>query len=251
MAYVTRSDTVSALLELHGRTYADEIGVDVGGNTPSPLFRLLCASLLFSARISSSIAVAAAKALADRGWTTPEKMADSTWSERAKALNESGYARYDERTSRMLGETTELLLDRYRGDLRRLRDEAERDPEQERRLLKEFKGIGDVGVDIFFREVQGAWGELYPFADRRALDVAEALELGSDPETLADLVPRKDYPRFVAALIRFGLEGDDDTLRRAAASKRELYERAKELEISGRSTMTKQELADAIAGKED
>jgi hypothetical protein len=43
-----------------------------------------------------------------------------------------------------------------RGDLRRLRAEAGQDPRQERRLLKAVKGLGEVGVDILFREAQVA-----------------------------------------------------------------------------------------------
>jgi hypothetical protein len=68
----------------------------------------------------------------------------------------------------MLGDTARVLLDRYAGDLRTLREEAGGRPEQERALLKQFKGIGDVGADIFLREVQAVWDEVRPFVDRRA-----------------------------------------------------------------------------------
>ena len=207
---------LAALLERHGRTYSDELGIDIEKGTPPPLFRWLCASLLFSARISAELAVQAAAALAERGWTTPQTMADATWKERVKMLNESGYARFDERTATMLGETCEILLDRYRGDLRRLRDEAEREPKRERSLLKELKGIGNVGVDIFFRETQAAWDELRPFADRRALDAAKRLDLGGDAAALADLVSERDLPRLVAALVRTELADDYDGVRDAA-----------------------------------
>ena len=158
-----------------------------------------------------------ATALAEQGWTTPQKMAEATWKERVRTLNESGYARFDERTATMLGETCEILLDRYRGDLRRLRDEAEREPRRERSLLKELKGIGDVGVDIFFRETQSAWDELRPFAERRALDAAKRLDLGGDAGTLAELVSERDLPRLVAALVRTELADDYDGVREAAA----------------------------------
>ena len=40
-----------------------------------------------------------------------------------------------------------------------------RDPADERELLKDFKGIGDVGVDIFFRDVQTEWAQALPSAD--------------------------------------------------------------------------------------
>jgi hypothetical protein len=212
----SQKDTARALLDRHGRTFADELGIDVVKGTPSALFRLLCAATLMSARIGSPIAVEAARNLAKRGWRTPRKLAESTWEQRVKALNEAGYARYQERTATMLGDLTELLLARYGGDLRKLREEAEHDPKAERRLLKQFKGLGDVGVDIFFREVQVAWDELMPFADRRALDAAGRLKLPKDPSKLAKLVGTGDYPRLVAALVRVELEDDYDAVRRAA-----------------------------------
>jgi len=98
--------TVEALLERHGTTFAEELRIDVAKGTPAELFRLLCASTLMSARISSSIATEAARNLARRGWRSPRKLAESTWEERVEALNEAGYTRYQERTATMLGELT-------------------------------------------------------------------------------------------------------------------------------------------------
>ena len=209
-------ETAKALLREHGQTYADELGIDIAKNTPSPLFELLCAATLMSARIGAGIATEAARSLQARGWRSPDAMASSTWDERVEALNEAGYARYQERTATMLGDLAEHLNARWKGDLRRLRDEADRDPAAERKLLKEFKGIGDVGVDIFFREVQVAWDELVPFADRRARDAAGRLKLPKDPEKLAALVSKAEFPRLVAALVRTELDDDYDTIREAA-----------------------------------
>jgi hypothetical protein len=218
MARTAPQDTARVLLERHGRTFADELGIDVAKGTPSVLYRLLCAATLMSARIGSQIAVEAARNLVKHGWRSPRKLAESTWEQRVKALNEAGYARYQERTATMLGDLTDHLLERYGGDLRRLREDADRDPRSERRLLKEFKGLGDVGVDIFFREVQVAWDELRPFADRRALDAAGRLKLPKDPGKLAALVGTKDYPRLVAALVRVELDDDYDAVRRDSAT---------------------------------
>ncbi len=212
----TQKEIARALLERHGRTFAAELGIRIERTTPSPLFRLLCAALLFSARIGADLALAAARALADAGWTTPRKMADATWARRTKVLNRAGYARYDESTSRMLEDTSELLLEKYRGDLRKLREAAARDPVEEARLLQEFKGIGPVGAAIFLREVQGAWDEVYPFVDDPARDGARALGLPTDAASLAKLVSRADFPRLVAALVRTRLAGDADEVLAAA-----------------------------------
>jgi hypothetical protein len=210
-------NTLNTLLDRYGRTYADELSIDVAANTPAPLFRLLCFALLASARISADIAVEAARALTDEGLTTAGAMADSTWRGRTDVLNTSGYARYDESTSRALGATAELLMDRYSGDLRKLRAQADGDIDTLHSLITECKGIGDVGAAIFFREVQAAWDELYPFADDRALDVADRLGLGDDPGVLAKLVSKEDYPRLVAALVRAGLAGEDEIAALRAA----------------------------------
>jgi hypothetical protein len=218
MAQPSKPQIVRALLRLHGRTFAEELRIDVRRNTPSPLYRLLCAATLMSARIDHRIALEAARGLARAGWRSPGKLLESSWDQRVSVLNEAGYTRYQERTATMLGELTDHLVRRWNGDLRRLREEAGRDPAAERRLLKELKGMGDVGVDIFFREVQVAWGELEPFADRRARDAAARLGLPNDPEALAKLSGPRDFPRLVAALVRVELEDAWGEVRAAARS---------------------------------
>ena len=219
MTRVSKKAIVEALLERHGRTYAEELGIDLRRNTPSNLFRLLCAALLYSARIDAGIASQAARNLKRRGWTTAAKLADSAWEDRVEALNDAGYTRYQERTATMLGDTAKSLLERYDGDLRKLREEAGHDAAEERRLLKRFKGVGDVGVDIFLREVQAAWEEVAPFADRRALEAARKLDLGGDARALARRAGEGHLARLVAALVRVELEDDHDAVREAARSR--------------------------------
>lgn len=204
---------VASVIREHGQTYASEAGIRLQ-NGPASLFQVLCLSLLLSARIRASVAVSAMRALRSEGWTSPKKLVDSTWERRAKVLNESGYARYDERTATMLCDTSELLLDRYRGDLRRLRDEAGQDPDGERQLVKEFKGIGQVGADIFFREVQAVWPEVAPFFGAKVLDTAKSLGLPHDASALAKLCARRDdVPKLAAGLVRAQLGGKAELQR--------------------------------------
>lgn len=87
--------------------------------------------------------------------------------------------------------------------------------EQER--LKACKGIGDVGVDILFRELQAVWPELCPFADRKALEAAEKLGLPGAADKLSRLVAREDFPRLVAALVRAAQAKALEPVARAAA----------------------------------
>lgn len=202
----SRAATVELLLTRYGRTFAEELGLKTA-DAPSPLFCLLTAALLSGARISHRIATKTVHILFERGWTTPEKLVRTTWEQRLSALDEGGYVRYDERTSTMLGETSHMLVEHYGGDLRKLRQLARRDPARERFLLKEFKGVGEVGVNIFFREVQLVWPELFPFADERTLAGAEELGLPAERKALAALVrSRRDFVRLVSALIRVQLD---------------------------------------------
>ena len=121
------------------------------------------------------------------------------------------------RTSTMVGETAQTLIDLYQGDLRKLRTAAEVDPVQERKLLDQFKGVGDVAIDIFFREAQLAWPELFPFADERALASAKKLGLPADRRKLTSLVRgRENFVRLVSALVRIQLEHKHDEILAAA-----------------------------------
>jgi endonuclease III len=201
-----QKETVRMLLKRYRLTFAEELGINVGANTSSELFKLLCASILFSTRIGAKVAMRAATAIFEKGWTTPEKLVKAGWDSRTVTLNRSGYARYDGRGSMMLGDSAQMVIDKYGGDMRKLREAAGRDPAKERDLLKEFKGIGNVGADIFLREVQAAWEEVFPFLDKRAAEAARKLGLKSDPYELVRIVGKQNFTRLTAALIRSRIE---------------------------------------------
>ncbi|GAA1987232.1 endonuclease [Catenulispora subtropica] len=199
------SQRVEELLADNGATYAHEAGIRLE-DKPSPLYQLLVLSTLLSTRISAHIAVAAAREVFEAGWRTPRAIADASRDDLVEALGRAHYRRYDESTSTALGEGAHLLIERWHGDLRRLREEADGDPQRIRRLLQEFPRIGPVGADIFCREAQGLWKELRPSFDKRARDGAEKYGLPKDPKKLAALVPSDELPQLAAALVRSTLQ---------------------------------------------
>ncbi|MFF9028802.1 endonuclease [Streptomyces iakyrus] len=211
-----RERVVRELVGAHGRTYAEEAGIALK-DTSQPLYRLLVLSHLLSARIRGSIALATARALHEAGLRDPRRMARATWQQRVDALGRGGYRRYDERTATQLGDAAGLVSERWGGDLRRLRREADGEVSELRRLLKEFPGIGPAGADIFLREAQGVWPEAAPYLDAKALQGAERLDLPKDPEHLTELAGDTDPAVLAAALVRAAVDKRvaEDTLRRA------------------------------------
>lgn len=195
----------ATLLRMYGRTYAEEAGIRLR-DTPQPLYRLLVLACLLSARIRASVAVEAARCLAEAGMKDPRRMAEATWQQRVDALGKGGYRRYDERTATQLGNGARLLLDRYRGDLRRMREEADGEVGRLRKLLQELPGIGPAGADIFLREVQGVWPQIRPCFDGKAGEGAARLGLPRGSDALARLVRSEDAPAFAAALVRAALD---------------------------------------------
>ncbi|MFD8062036.1 endonuclease [Streptomyces cyaneofuscatus] len=196
-----------ALMEECGRTYAEEAGIRLK-DTPQPLYQLLVLSLLLSARIRASVAVAAARALFAHGMRTPRRMVDATWQQRVDALGEGHYRRYDERTATQLGEGAQLVLDTWRGDLRRLREEADGDRDRLMEGLRRVPGIGPAGADIFVREVQSLWPETGPWLGAKALQGAERLGLPTSPGKPVQAARGHDDARFAAALVRAALDKD-------------------------------------------
>jgi hypothetical protein len=192
---------VRKLLREAGTPFADDAGFPLK-DQPAALFKLLVMANLLSTRISSEIAIDAAKELFAAGGGTPRGMAKLTWQERVDALGRGHYVRYDESTAERLGDMAEMVQDRYGGDLRRLAMEAERDTQRVAKLLKEFPGIGPTGVDIFCREAQSIWPWLRPYFDSLCQKGAERLDLPTEADRLAELVPDKDLARFAAALVR-------------------------------------------------
>ncbi len=193
---------VKTVLRVYGRTYAEDAGIRLV-DRPEPLYQLLVLASLLGKRISADVAVASARELFDAGFRTPQSMVDASWQDRVDALGRGHYRRYDESTSRLLGLAAAHCLDRWGGDLRRLRRAAGGDRRRLAELLTEFAGIGPAGADIFTREVQAVWLEYQPSVDAKVADGARALHL--EPSSIGRLAPARDIPRLTSALVRAGL----------------------------------------------
>ncbi|MCH8613023.1 endonuclease [Arsenicicoccus dermatophilus] len=198
---MTQTQVARRLVAGHGRTFAEEAGI-VLADEPEPLWQLLVLTQLLSTRIASRVAVRAAREIYAAGWTAPERLRASTWRGRVDALGRGGYRRYDVSTATRLDENAALLIERWGGDLRRLRAEAGDDPREIARLLQELAGIGPTAAAIFLREVQVVWPQVGPQVDALVRLGATAAGLPTTAPELAALVPAQDLGRLCAALVR-------------------------------------------------
>lgn len=203
---------VARLLKTAGTTYADEAGIRIH-DKPMPLFQLLVLCMLASKPIDAATAMRAARGLFKVGLRTPDAVLASDRRSVIEAFGRAHYVRYDESSATRLADIAQRVRDDYAGDLRELAARSEHNVDSARRMLKQFKGIGDTGADIFLREAQDVWTWARPYFDQRATAAAKELGLPTDPGKLGALAPRANA-RLAAALVRSAL---DDEVRHQVA----------------------------------
>ncbi|CAM4282696.1 endonuclease [Mycobacterium senriense] len=201
---------VRRLLDVAGTTYAAQARITMS-DKPMPLFQLLVLCMLASKPIDAGIAMAAARELFKAGLRTPKAVQQADRQTMIDAFGRAHYVRYDESSATRLADMAGRVRDDYAGDLRRLAERSQHDPAAAKRMLKQFKGIGDTGADIYLREVQDVWTWVRPHFDDRATGTAKQLGLPAEPKELGSLAPR-DNARLAAALVRVSL--DDDVRQR-------------------------------------
>lgn len=197
-----------SLLTVAGTSYTDEAGVRLR-DKPMPLFQLLTLCMLASKPIDATIAMQAGRELFRAGLRTPAAVLDADRATMIRAFGRAHYVRYDESSATRLTDIARTVCDEYDGDLRELAARSGHDVKSATRLLKQFKGIGDTGADIFLREVQDVWTWVRPYFDKRALAAARDIGLPADAAELSKLAPRSNA-KLAAALVRISL---DDGLR--------------------------------------
>lgn len=202
------SKLVSRLMRMAGRTYAQQSGIRLK-DKPMPLFQLLVLAMLASKPISADVAAAAARELNRAGLRTPRAVLEGDRATAIAAFGRAGYARYDESSATRLVDLATRVRDEFGGDLRRLGERSGHDVSRAAADLQGFTGIGEVGADLFLREVQAVWPWVRPHFDRRARDAARDLGLPTSPDELGDLAAGKPA-ELAAALVRVSL---DDQLR--------------------------------------
>lgn len=207
-----------SLVEQFGGCYYRELGIDLASGKPGEIYKWFLAAVLFGARISETIAIHTWHEFERAGLLSPKKMIDAGWDRLVEVLDKGGYARYDFKTATKLLNVNNSLVQQYKGDLNALHQAARDCTDLEQRLKVLGKGIGDVTVNIFLRELRGTWRKATPLPSDAVIGAANALGLLPGDahdnkrhvlEALrsawrAEGMRLRDFPDFEAALVRYG-----------------------------------------------
>lgn len=216
------------LVRSHGGSYATALGIDLAAEDNGERFKWLLAAILYGTRISEQLATRTWREFAERHVLVPQRILDTGWEGLVVILDAGGYVRYDFKTAtKLLAVCTSLLRD-YTGDLDTLHTAAANPRDLEARLKALGKGIGDMTVAIFLRELRGIWSKAAPPLSPLALVAAQTLGyLRHGRQTTehaltrlhqvwaSDGQPAACFADFEAALVREGLR-----LRRAESRHR-------------------------------
>jgi len=209
---------LKTLIEDSGDLYSESLGIDLSEGKNTEIFKWFLASLLFGAPIRENTATKTYKSFRQHNVLTPERILETGWDGLVRILDEGRYARYDEKTADKLLLVMKSLIEKYHGDLVCLHVKSSDAHDLENRLKGLGKGIGDVTVGIFLRELRGVWTK----ADSKptALVIAAANSLGivkdnATPEDALKQLKRfwsrnkisgKSFVNFETALSRLGLK---------------------------------------------
>jgi endonuclease III len=155
--------------------FSSEFGLSLESRRPRDLFLWFLAAILYGARISGLIVAKTHAEFVRRGLTKPEIIVQSGWDRLVEALDAGGYVRYDFKTATKLLEVMSQLIDQYGGNLEALHDAATDARDLETRLKALGKGVGDVTVQIFLRELRGIWTKARPVLSPLAVLAARDL----------------------------------------------------------------------------
>ena len=149
--------------------------------------------MLFAKRISADVAKETFLYFEQEELTSPDAILEAGWDQLVQVLDSGGYTRYDFSTATFLLGIAKTLKEKY-GDLARLNEESSSPADLENRL-KEFNGVGPVGINIFLKELRGVWKNAKPKPSPIAVALAHKIGLSA-----------KAVEEYESQLVRLNLE---------------------------------------------
>jgi len=162
MVHAVKKQDLVKMIKKFGQRYSELLGINLERGDDTELFKWFLAAVLFGAPITETSVLKTYKCFEKHAVLTPEKILKTGWQGLVEILDEGSYTRYDYKTADKLLEVMGNLKTKYDGSLTLLHDKAADSLDLEKRLKELGKGIGDVTVSIFLRELRNVWTKADP-----------------------------------------------------------------------------------------
>lgn len=202
------------LIQQFGQKYSEILGINLSEGREE-VFKWFLASVLFGAPITENAVIKTYKCFEKHKVLTPERILETGWDGLVQILDEGSYTRYDFKTADKLLAVMNNLMKEYGGNLNLLHENASDSLDLEKRLKDLGKGVGEITVSIFLRELRELWKKANPKPTPLVVLAAKNLRITEEenPEkALEDLkkfwrengIRGKDFVNFETALLRLG-----------------------------------------------
>jgi endonuclease III len=206
---------LESLVKNLGERYSEVLKINLVSKDDKEIFRWFLASVLFGAPITETSVIKTYRCFEKREVLTPTKILETGWNGLVRILDEGSYTRYDFKTATKLLAAMRSLNTKYGGSLNKLHDDAADSTDLEKRLKELGKGVGNVTVSIFLRELRDIWKKADPKPTPLVILAAKNLGIIEDekPEKVVgklkifwreNRVLQKDFVNFETALLRLG-----------------------------------------------
>ena len=210
-----KRESIKAIVENFGRRYSEILGINLLEEEDEEIFKWFLGSILFGAPITENSVIKTYRCFQKYSVLTPKRILETGWDGLVRILDEGSYTRYDFKTADKLLEVMQNLMKKYNGSLTDLHNEASSAHDLEQKLKSLGKGIGDVTVSIFLRELRDIWVKADPKPTSLVILAAEKLGIVRKEaregalEQLKDFwaenrVEGKSFVNFETALFRLG-----------------------------------------------
>lgn len=162
MVPMVKKQDLATMVEKFGQRYSELLGINLKRKDDDEIFKWFLAAVLFGAPITETSVVKTYKCFEKHAVLTPEKILKTGWQGLVEILDEGSYTRYDYKTADKLLEVMRNLKTKYDGSFKLLHEKATDSLDLEKRLKELGKGIGNVTVSIFLRELRNVWTKADP-----------------------------------------------------------------------------------------
>lgn len=198
---VADTEAIIELVKTMGQPYSEMLGIELKSGESSEIAKWFLASILYAKPIRENSATKTYRVFEREGKVTPKEIVRTSWERLVEMLDEGGYTRYDFSTADKLLQVFANLQKSYNGNLNKLHDSSTDNKDLERRLKSLGKGIGDVTVAIFLRDMMPIWEKADPEPATQVKLAAK--ELGIKDLKVFTRENKLSLVRLETALLRF------------------------------------------------